>query len=111
MAVPSFDFVVDGRLHSRMAVVRAVENGFALVRPAMEGRLLVTDAYGRVIAEDRTDGKPEALLVASVPPGPGTTFYARTGDWFGWLAVAGLAGLVVTSLVSARGTRPGDLAP
>jgi apolipoprotein N-acyltransferase len=102
MAVPAWDFVVDGRLHSRMAVVRAVENGFALVRSAMEGRLLVTDAYGRVLAEERTDGKPEALLVASVPPGPGTTFYARTGDWFGWLSVAGLAALLAASLVRAR---------
>jgi apolipoprotein N-acyltransferase len=102
MAVPAWDFVVDGRLHSRMAVVRAVENGFALVRTAMEGRLLVTDAYGRVIAEDRTDGKPEALLVTSAPPGPGTTFYARTGDWFGWLSVAALGALVAASLLRAR---------
>jgi apolipoprotein N-acyltransferase len=102
LAVPAWDFVVDGRLHSRMAVVRAVENGFALVRTAMEGRLLVTDAYGRVLAEDRTDGKPEALLVASVPPGPGTTFYARAGDWFGWLSVAALVALVAASLVRAR---------
>jgi apolipoprotein N-acyltransferase len=102
LAVPAWDFVVDGRLHSRMAVVRAVENGFALVRSATEGRLLVTDAYGRVIAEERTDGKPEALLVASVPAGPGTTFYARTGDWFGWLSVAGLAALLAASLARAR---------
>jgi apolipoprotein N-acyltransferase len=98
LTVPAWDFVVDGRLHSRMAVVRAVENGFALVRTAMEGRLLVTDAYGRVLAEDRTDGKPEALLVASVPPGPGTTFYARTGDWFGWLSVAALVGMVLANV-------------
>jgi apolipoprotein N-acyltransferase len=101
LTVPAWDFVVDGRLHSRMAVVRAVENGFALVRSAMEGRLLVTDAYGRVLAEDRTDGKPEALLVASVPPGPGTTFYARTGDWFGWLSLAALAALVAVRFVRA----------
>jgi apolipoprotein N-acyltransferase len=102
LAVPAWDFVVDGRLHSRMAVVRAVENGFALVRSAMEGSLLVTDAYGRVLAEDRTDGKPEALLVASVPPGPGATFYARTGDWFGWLSVAALGAIVAASAVRLR---------
>jgi hypothetical protein len=44
------DFVRDGRLHSRMAVVRGVE--MALRRAsAAAGRLTASDRYGRVIAE------------------------------------------------------------
>jgi apolipoprotein N-acyltransferase len=100
VAVPAWDFVRDARLHSRMAVFRGVENGFALVRAAQQGVLVVSDAYGRVLADEPTSNVPEALVVRTVPPGPGATFYSRTGDWFGWLSVAILAaltGLAATS--------------
>jgi apolipoprotein N-acyltransferase len=98
LAVPAWDFVVDGRLHFRMALARSIENGFAMVRAAEQGLLTVSDGYGRVIAS-HTSG-PETLLVADVRPGPGTTFYTRTGDWFGWLAVGLSAGL---ALMTRRG--------
>ena len=45
LAVPSLDFGRDGRLHSRMAVTRGVENGYAVVRAAGQG-LTISDAYG-----------------------------------------------------------------
>jgi apolipoprotein N-acyltransferase len=93
LAVPAWDFVVDGRLHFRMALARSIENGFAMVRAAEQGLLTVSDGYGRVIAS-QTSG-PEALLVAEVRPGPGATFYTRTGDWFGWFSVGLSAALAL----------------
>ncbi len=102
LAVPAWDFVVDGRLHFRMALARGIENGFAMVRAAEQGLLTVTDGYGRTIAW-KTSG-PEALLVADVAPGPGATFYTRTGDWAGWLAVGLAASLAVLS--ASNGRRP-----
>ena len=95
MAVPAWDFVVDGKLHWRMALARGVENGVAMVRTAEMGLLTVTDGYGRTVASMRSDAGSDALLVAEVHPGPGATFYTRTGDWFGWLAVGGLAALAI----------------
>ncbi len=95
LAVPAWDFVVDGRLHFRMALARGIENGFAMVRAAEQGLLTVTDGYGRMIAS-KTSGS-EALLVADVAPGPGATFYTRTGDWCGWLAVGLAASLALLS--------------
>ena len=58
MLAPSWDFGADGRLHARMAVMRGVENGFALARAATDGRLTLSDRYGRIIAEavTRSDG-------------------------------------------------------
>lgn len=41
--VPARDFEVDGWQHSRMAVMRGVENGFTVVRAARQGRLTVSD--------------------------------------------------------------------
>jgi apolipoprotein N-acyltransferase len=87
LAVPAWDFVRDARLHSRMAVLRAVENGFALARTAQQGSLTLSDAYGRIVAETSSSQRPDALLTGDLVPGPGATFYARTGDWFGWLAL------------------------
>jgi len=88
MLVPAWDFVRDGRLHARMAVVRGVENGFAVARSAREGVLTLSDGYGRILAEEPTTGVRVARLVGDVPLGPGGSFYARHGDWFAWAAVA-----------------------
>lgn len=85
--VPAWDFGVDAWLHSRMAVLRGVENGYAVVRTAREGVLTVSDAYGRVLAE--APSGPQAAFNAEAPlGGPGPTLYARLGDVFGWMGLA-----------------------
>lgn len=95
LAVPAWDFVRDARLHSRMAIVRGVENGFAIARVAVQGSLTFSDAYGRILAEDSSAKKPDALLVSEIVPGPGATFYTRRGDWFGWATVVALVAMLV----------------
>ncbi len=92
---PAWDFGADGWLHARMAVFRAVEQGFSLVRSANEGLVTVSDAYGRVPAEGRGGGGPVAVSTR-VPLGPGGTLYGRIGDVFGWLVV-GLFGLALAA--------------
>jgi apolipoprotein N-acyltransferase len=99
MLVPAWDFVADGRLHARMAVVRGVENGFAVARAAAMGRLTVSDAYGRVVAEATTSEQAPATLVADVDLGPGATPYVRLGDAFGWLTIFGAITLAVVGLL------------
>jgi apolipoprotein N-acyltransferase len=96
LLVPAWDFDRDGWLHARMAIVRAVEAGTALARSARNGLVTVSDAWGRVHARAATDGA-EASAVTDVPLGPGTTLYARSGDWFAavcaiiWLILVGWA--------------------
>ena len=81
LLAPAWDFDRDGWLHGRMAITRAVEAGAALGRSARNGLVTVSDAYGRVLVRDATAGG-EARALADVVLGPGTTFYARHGDWF-----------------------------
>ncbi len=101
MLVPAWDFGLDGRLHARMATVRAVENGFALARAASDGRVTINDAQGRVVAEaDSTPPRPVAVT-AEVALGSGATVYGRYGDGFGWLMTVVLAA-VATMLVVRR---------
>lgn len=101
MFVPAWDFTLDGRMHARMAVMRGIENGFAMARAAAMGRLTVSDAFGRIIAETTTSNRGPALLIAEVGLTSTRTIYSRIGDVFAWLAVAGASALLVWMLVRA----------
>ncbi|MET8123205.1 nitrilase-related carbon-nitrogen hydrolase [Micromonospora sp. NPDC005189] len=96
LLVPALDFTSDGWLHSRMALVRSVENGLTVVRAAALGRLTVTDPAGRMLGET-TAGDAE-LLVSAAPTAGWRTVYSRTGDWFPFLSLI----LLVVSVVATR---------
>jgi apolipoprotein N-acyltransferase len=87
MGVPAGDFGTDAWLHGRMAVMRGVENGFALVRAANEGLVTASDAQGRLIATKMDTPTGLTMVVADLPLGPGPTLYTRVGDVFPWLCV------------------------
>jgi apolipoprotein N-acyltransferase len=101
MLVPAWDFGVDGFLHGRMAVMRGVESGFSVVRAARRGTLTVSDHKGRILAEAPSDTSPFATLMARVPAVHAETLYQHLGDWFAWLALAGLA-LAIGQLLRRR---------
>jgi apolipoprotein N-acyltransferase len=101
LAVPAWDFGRDGWLHSRMAVVRGVEGGFAVARSARNGLLTVSDNRGRVVAESASDSAAVASLVATVPLEPAGTLYLWLGDWFAWLCAAGVAAALASRFARA----------
>jgi apolipoprotein N-acyltransferase len=82
MGVPAGDFGKDAWLHARMAIMRGVENGFAIVRAADEGLLTASDAEGRLIAQKSAASSGMTVLIAALPLGPGPTLYTRIGDGF-----------------------------
>lgn len=88
LLVPAWDFVEDGWLHGRMAVLRGVESGFSIARAPKQGILTVTDDRGRIIAEQVTGTAPFVTLAATVPVRNERTLYARLGDWFAWANLA-----------------------
>jgi apolipoprotein N-acyltransferase len=85
VVAPSADWSVIATLHARMAVLRAVENGFNLLRPTANGRSLAVDTRGRIIA--RLDFAADAM-VAYVPAESTRTVYGMVGDLFAWLCLA-----------------------
>lgn len=87
LLVPAWDFNLDRWLHARMAVMRAVENGFALARSARNGLLTLSDNRGRIIAEATTVFGRFVSVTGKVNVVHEETFYAQTGDWFAWLCV------------------------
>jgi apolipoprotein N-acyltransferase len=111
LLAPSWDFADDGWLHSRIAVLRAVENGVSLARPARDGRLTASDETGRVIAERSQPGTADgtatgsAAVVADLPLPDGGTPYARFGDWMAWLCLLVAAVSAVSPLRRTRRRR------
>ncbi|MFI5823434.1 nitrilase-related carbon-nitrogen hydrolase [Streptomyces rishiriensis] len=95
LLAPAWDFTEDGRLHSRMAVARGVENGLAVARTARAGRLTVSDPYGRVLAEQVTGHDDFTTVTAALPAPAGATVYDRFGDWFAWLCMLLLAAVTI----------------
>jgi apolipoprotein N-acyltransferase len=85
MLVPAWDFVKDARMHSRMALVRGVENGFAIARAAAGGNLTASDRYGRVIAEATTSRERPVTVSTELGLRAGGTVYTRIGEGFAWL--------------------------
>jgi len=102
LLVPAWDFYVDAWWASRVAALRGVEGGYSVVRASRESFLTVSDRYGHILAQERSAYLPGASLLGTLPLGPATpTPYARFGDIFGWLCVAG----AVLAVVLPRRTR------
>jgi apolipoprotein N-acyltransferase len=102
--VPAWDFVDDGPLHARMAIVRGVEGGFAVVRSAQEGLVTISDHKGRILAEQVSSESRDVLLAGDVSLGPGHTLYSVAGDWFGAASVA--LTLIIVVMATLRARRP-----
>ncbi|WP_250628348.1 apolipoprotein N-acyltransferase [Pinirhizobacter soli] len=115
VGVPAGDFGLDAWLHARMAVMRSVEGGFAMVRAANDGLVTVNDAQGRLIASKMAAPTGLTSVVADVPLGSGPTIYIRIGDVFAWLclAISLLTGVSLGRhwLQSRQDARSGRLSP
>lgn len=107
LIVSASDFVQDGWLHGRMAVLRGVEGGFSIARSANLGILTATDDRGRVLLEqDTIMGPPFVTAIVSVPVRHDVTLYSRFGDWFAWLCMV----MFSIALLSSLRSQPKDAA-
>ncbi|MBG0829145.1 acyltransferase [Planomonospora sp. ID67723] len=111
MLVPALDFELDAWQHSRVAVTRGVENGFAVVRSGADGALTVSDPYGRVLAEGETRGRSVVTVAAAVPVGGTSALYTSWGDWFAWVCLLLAAVLAGRAAIGERDRHAGGPAP
>jgi apolipoprotein N-acyltransferase len=87
LLVPALDFDNDGWLHSRMALLRGVENGIPIARDGSKGRLTLTDQHGRVVSELAAASNQSVTMIGELTPGIARTPYTRWGDWFAYLCI------------------------
>ena len=86
MLDPAWDFNIDRAWHGHIAIMRGVENGYAIAHSAKDGFLTVTDDRGRILGEVRSDSAPFSSLLVDVPLDHDQTIFNRYGAWFPWLA-------------------------
>jgi apolipoprotein N-acyltransferase len=101
--IPSNDWRAIDPWHTQMAVFRAIEQGFNMVRHVSRGLSVAADYQGRVRGlMDHYETSGERQLVAEVPTRGARTIYSSLGDLFSWLALAGLAGLACSQVKLSR---------
>jgi apolipoprotein N-acyltransferase len=81
--------------------MRAVENGTSLLISARNGYSSAFDGLGRLLALSGRN-TPDRTMIADVPVESVWTPYSVAGDWFGWLCVAGLIGLILMACFKFR---------
>ena len=92
--VPAWDFVTDGFMHARMAMMRSVEGGFSLVRNARQGRMTISDWRGKILYEANSESGNYTFLTGIISVEPHPTIYARAGDWFGTVNLFAALGFI-----------------
>lgn len=106
MLAPSNDWRGIKDLHAQNARFRAIENGYTVVRPALEGMSEVVDHLGRVLtAGDYFHSGNDPTVVAYVPTRGTQTVYGAVGDLFAWLCLVSLAGLITVAIRARRTER------
>jgi apolipoprotein N-acyltransferase len=94
VALPSSDWRGIDPIHTQMAALRAIEQGFSIVRSTRFGLAAGIDPYGRMRAQQSAFDGGDALLVMELPRHGFATPYRRFGDAFGGCAVLLALGLL-----------------
>jgi len=95
MLVPAWDWKAIDPLHSRMAVFRAIENGFSMVRHTGNGLSIAVDYQGRTLAAMDHFNTDVHAMKSQIPIRGVQTVYAVIGDLFAWLCFSVLCFTIV----------------
>lgn len=88
MLVPAFDWEPIKPFHTQVGLLRAVENGFSVIRQVNEGTSMAVDYQGRVLAYQDFFTTSDPLMAADLPIKGVQTLYGALGDWFAYLCFA-----------------------
>jgi len=94
---PSYDLPKSTRPSNSL---RAIENGFSLIRPVYNGYSYAVDYNWKILAHMDSDKTEDGIMYADVPTKGVKTIYPTIGDLLGWLCVLGFAAFVVISIIS-----------
>ena len=102
LVVPSSDWRAIDPVHTRMALMRGVENGCSVVRQTNQGLSAVADYQGRVLAWSDYFRTAPRVMMAQVPVRGARTPYARVPDLLPMLAIALTSAAVVGRITRRR---------
>ena len=102
MLVPGSDWSAIDPLHPNMVAMRAVENGYAVLRPSRESASVAFDAFGREIGRTLWRGVDKPIVRATLHSTAPRTLYSRIGDAFAYIAAMAFAVLCVVAGLSKQ---------
>lgn len=111
MLDPAWDFNIDRAWHGHIAIMRGVENGYAIAHASKDGLLTVTDDRGRILGEIRSNTARFSSLLVDVPLHHDNTIFSRYGAWFPWIAGMILIAALARLAIGPRQVRNGDFVP
>ncbi len=85
--VPSSDWKGIDSIHGKMAMVRAIEGGYSLLRPVRGATSFAFDAYGNIRASMSYYEDNDRIMLASLPTQKIWTLYGAVGDIFPLLLI------------------------
>ncbi|HVO74815.1 MAG TPA: nitrilase-related carbon-nitrogen hydrolase, partial [Ignavibacteriaceae bacterium] len=94
--LPANDWKAIDPIHTYMAIMRAIENGFSIVHPAGQGLSVAADNLGRIISSMDFYTTSEQVMYSDVPIRGSRTIYALIGDAFAWLCIAGFTAVTAS---------------
>lgn len=90
IAAPSSDWPGIAEKQNIHLVFRAIETRTSIVNAEKAFDSAIVDPYGHILQETISTEPAQAVLVMDVPIGTADTFYLKTGDVLGWVALAGM---------------------
>lgn len=90
MLVPANDWEKITPYHANLSKLRAIENGFSMVRCTGQGLSLAVDYNGKVLNQLNYYQTEENIMISDIPIKGVKTIYAKMGDWFVWACIIGL---------------------
>jgi apolipoprotein N-acyltransferase len=81
---------------------RAIENGFAMFRPARESLTIAVDHLGRSLVQSNYFFNDQPIIYADLPTEGYGTVYRLLGDWFAWLSIAGFVILLAIAIAKPK---------
>lgn len=102
MVVPENEYPEIDPMHSRMALYRAVENGFNLLLHGSQSLSLACDYQGRVYGLMDHYHATDRALVAQLPTKGVRTIYSQGGYLFPWVCILGLCLVLFVTFLPTR---------
>jgi apolipoprotein N-acyltransferase len=101
MLLPSGDWKEIAPYHAYMAKVRAIENGFSLLRPVSNATSIASDYYGKVRSTSNFSSVGDHVMVSHLATKGIATVYSKMGDWLAWGNLVALAAFIGRLVVAS----------
>jgi apolipoprotein N-acyltransferase len=85
--------------HSKVGIVRSIENGVAMFKTVSYGLSVAADAYGNIITEDDFFEDDHHIMIAEIPIYKTATFYSFAGDFLIYISYLYMVSMIIYLIV------------